>query len=259
MRGHPLRQARAILGYVARRTLPPAVLHHLRKIRRRRPGQPQVGQARLGDLRRLTPFSRRFGFDRGLPVDRYYIERFLAVHAHDVRGRVLEIKDDDYTRRFGGQRVTRSDVLHIVAGNPKATIVADLTDADSVPSGAFDCIILTQVLPFIPDPQAAVQTLHRILAPGGCVLATVPGICQVDRHEMERWGDHWRFTSLSARLVFERAFLPQNVGVDVYGNVLAAGALLYGLASNELSPEELDFRDADYEVVIAIRAVTPTR
>ena len=259
MRGHPLRQARAILGHVARRTLPPAVLRHLRKVRRRRLGQPEVGLARLGDLRRLTPFSRRFGFDRGLPVDRYYIERFLAVHAHDVRGRVLEVKDDDYTRRFGGQRVTRSDVLHIVAGNPKATIVADLTDADSVPSGAFDCIILTQVLPFIPDPQAAVRTLHRILAPGGCVLATVPGICQVDRHEMERWGDYWRFTSLSARLVFERAFLPQHVSVEVYGNVLAAGALLYGLASSELSPEELDFHDPDYEVVIAIRAVTPTR
>jgi SAM-dependent methyltransferase len=257
MRGNPLTQATAILSHVARRTLPPALLQHLRKVRRGRPDQPAVGQARLGDLRRLTPFSRRFGFDRGLPVDRHYIERFLAFHARDVRGRVLEIKDNDYTRRFGGQRVTHSDILHVVAGNPKATIVADLTDADSVPSGAFDCIILTQVLPFIGDPLAAVRTLHRILAPGGCVLATVPGISQIDRHEMERWGDYWRFTSLSARMLFEKAFSPEHVSVDVYGNVLSAVALLYGLASSELSPEELDFRDADYEVVIAIRAVTP--
>ena len=28
---------------------------------------------RFGDLRRLVPFSREFGFDRGTPVDRFYI------------------------------------------------------------------------------------------------------------------------------------------------------------------------------------------
>jgi SAM-dependent methyltransferase len=190
-------------------------------------------------------------------VDRYYIERFLAAHADDVRGRVLEVKDDRYTRRFGGERVSRSDVLHVVPGNPRATIVADLADADSLPPGVFDCAIVTQVLPFIRDPQAAVRTLHRILAPGGHVLATVPGISQIDRHEMERWGDYWRFTSLSARMLFERVFAPEQVTIDVYGNVLSAAGLLYGLASSELSQQELDFQDPDYEVVIAVRAVKP--
>jgi SAM-dependent methyltransferase len=172
---------------------------------------------------------------------------------------VLEIKDDDYTRRFGGDRVTRSEVLHVVPGNPKATIVADLTDADHVPSEAFDCIILTQVLPFIRDSRAAVRTLHRVLAPGGIVLATVPGISQIDRHEMDRWGDYWRFTSLSARVLFEDVFAPQLVSVEAYGNVLSAAALLYGLASTELRQEELDHRDPDYEVVITVRAGKPIR
>jgi SAM-dependent methyltransferase len=190
-------------------------------------------------------------------VDRYYIERFLAAHAADVRGRVLEVKDDRYTRRFGGERVSRSDVLHLVAGNPKATIVADLTKPDTLPADTFDCAIITQVLPFIRDPQAAVQTLHRIVAPGGAVLATVPGISQIDRHEMERWGDYWRFTSLSARLLFESAFGAEHVTVEVHGNVLAATALLYGLAREELTDAELQARDPDYEVIIAIRAVKP--
>jgi len=113
------------------------------------------------------------------------------------------------------------------------------------------------VLPFIRDPQAAVQTLHRIVAPGGAVLTTVPGISQIDRHEMERWGDYWRFTSLSARLLFESAFGAEHVTVEVHGNVLAATALLYGLAREELTDAELQARDPDYEVIIAIRAVKP--
>jgi glycosyltransferase involved in cell wall biosynthesis len=217
---------------------------------------PGTRPVRFGTLRRLTPVSRRFGWDRGgLPVDRYYIERFLQQHARDIAGHVLEVRDDTYTRKFGGTNVTRADVLHPTTENENATIVADLTSADHVPSDTFDCIVLTQVLPFIPDVQAAVRTLHRILRPGGVVLATVPGISQIVRYDMDRWGDYWRFTSLSARRLFECGFPEGEVRVEAHGNVLAATAFLQGLSSGDLRPEELDYRDPDYEVLITVRAV----
>jgi SAM-dependent methyltransferase len=192
---------------------------------------------RFGDLRRLKPISRVFGFDRGLCIDRYYIENFLAKHAEDIRGHVLEIGDDTYTRRFGGDRVARSDVLHVQEGNPKATIVADLTCADSIPSDTFDCIIFTQTLQFIYDVRAAIRHLYRILKPGGVLLATFPGISQISRYDMDRWGDYWRFTTLSARRLFEEVFPPGNVTVRAYGNVLAAVAFLHGLSAEELRRE----------------------
>jgi glycosyltransferase involved in cell wall biosynthesis len=217
---------------------------------------PATKPVRFGTLRRLTPVSRRFGWDRGgLPIDRYYIERFLERYASDIAGHVLEVRDDAYTRKFGGSRVTRVDVLHPTTENEKATIVADLTSAEHVPSNTFDCVVLTQVLPFIPDVQAAVRTLQRILRPGGVVLATMPGISQIVRYDMDRWGDYWRFTSLSARRIFECAFSKGGVRVEAHGNVLAATAFLQGLSSRELRPDELDHHDADYEVLITVRAV----
>ena len=251
------RAARA-LARLARTAVPPSLRPYLARWWRGGGRTAPVGRVRLGDLRRTEPLSRRFGYDRGQPVDRYYIERFLAAHATDIRGHVLEVKDDRYMRRFGGERVSSSDVLHVVSGNPKATIVADLSDPGTLPPATFDCAIITQVLPFIRDPQAAVHTLHRILAPGGSALVTVPGISQIDRHEMERWGDYWRFTSLSARVLFESVFGAEHVTVEVHGNVLAATALLYGLASEELTDAELQTRDPDYEVIIAIRAAKPS-
>jgi SAM-dependent methyltransferase len=190
-----------------------------------------------------------------LPVDRYYIERFLERHAGDIAGHVLEVRDDAYTRKYGGDRVVRTDVLHPVPGNPKATIVADLSHADQLAGDTFDCIVLTQVLPFIPDVQAAVRTLHRILRPGGVVLATMPGISQIVRYDMDRWGDYWRFTTMSARRLFECAFPGGDVRVEAHGNVLVAAAFLYGLSSRELRPEELEQHDPDYEVLITVRAV----
>jgi glycosyltransferase involved in cell wall biosynthesis/SAM-dependent methyltransferase len=213
-------------------------------------------RVRLGGLRRLTPVSRKFGWDRGgLPVDRYYIERFLEQHAGDIRGRVLEAKDDAYTRRFGGAGVTRADVLHPTRDNPRATIVADLTQAEAIPDDTFDCVLLTQVLPFIPDVPAAVKTLHRILRPGGVALVTVPGISQIVRYDMDRWGDYWRFTTRSVLRLFEAAFPSGDIAVEAHGNVLVATAFLHGLSTRDLRQHELEYRDPDYEVLITVRAV----
>jgi glycosyltransferase involved in cell wall biosynthesis len=240
---------------IARVMVPPVVRSWLGDRLRGRGSGPRVRPVRFGSLRRLTPVSSQFGWDRGgLPVDRYYIERFLTRYASDIGGHVLECRDDGYIRKFGGGRVTRVDVLHPTADNPKATIVADLTRAEDVPSDAFDCVVLTQVLPFIPDVAAAIRTLHRILRPGGVVLATMPGISQIIRYDMERWGDYWRFTSLSARRLFECGFPEGDIRVETHGNVLAATAFLQGISSRELRPEELDHHDPDYEVLITVRA-----
>jgi SAM-dependent methyltransferase len=208
-----------------------------------------------GSLRRTEPVSRQFGFDRGTPIDRYYIEQFLTERANDIRGAVLEIGDATYTRRFGGKRVARSDVLHATADNRRATLVGDLASGRGIPESAYDCIILTQTLLCIYDVKSAVANACRALKPGGVVLATVPGISQISRYDMDRWGDFWRFTSRSARRLFADVLGDDNVNVASYGNVLAATAFLHGLSAEELNREELGQPDADYEVTIAVRAV----
>lgn len=216
---------------------------------------PPVGWVRFGNLRRLKPVSSDYGNSRGLEIDRYYIEKFLAEFSTDVRGHVLEIKHNAYTIRYGGDRVTQSDVLHPVEGNPDATIVADLTKADHLPSNAFDAIIFTQTLQVIYDIRSTIATLHRILKPGGILLATASGMAQLSLEDFDKWGEYWRFTSQSARLLFEEAFSEENVTVRSYGNVLAAISFLEGLAVEDLRKKELDAVDRSYEVLIAVRAV----
>lgn len=235
---------------LARRLLPRGLRRRLTRLR----SWPPVGRVRFGSLRRLRPISREWGFDRGRPVDRYYIEGFLTTHAKAVRGRVLEVAEDSYTRMLGGDRVIRSDVLHVAEGRPGVTIVADLASGDAIPSEAFDCVIVTQTLQCIYDVKAAIGTLHRILKPGGVVLATFPGISKVSREDMDRWGYHWAFTTCSARRLFEEFFAPEDVLVEARGNVLSAISFLHGLADRELEPAELDFHDPDYEVLIGVRA-----
>jgi GNAT superfamily N-acetyltransferase/SAM-dependent methyltransferase len=220
--------------------------------------RPASAHARLrvepAALQRLVPASRAFGFDRGGPVDRHYIERFLAAHAQDIRGAVVEIGDDHYTRRFGGNRVGSSAVLDHGAANPRATIVADLADAPHVPDASFDCAICTQTLMFLFPVDAAVATLHRILRPGGVALVTLAGISQIVRHDMDHGGDWWRFTTASAQRLFEDAFAGGEVEVGSHGNTLAATAFLLGLGMQEVSAQDLDIHDPDYQLIVTVRA-----
>jgi SAM-dependent methyltransferase len=222
---------------------------------------PVVGFVRFGNLRRVRPISKVFGLDRGARercIDIYYIERFLLEHAGDISGRVLEVGDNAYTRKFGGARVVQSDVLHARADNPNATIVTDLTVGDQIPSDAFDCIICTQTLQFIYDVHAAVRTLYRILRPGGVLLATFTGISQISRYDMDRWGDYWRFTTKSAERLIGECWPSNGLSVETHGNVLLCVAYLHGLTIHELKTEELEYRDPDYPLVITVRAVKPS-
>ena len=219
--------------------------------------RPPVGWVRFGSLRRVNPIGKVWPNQRGLPIDRYYFEGFLQRNAGDIKGHVLELGDATYTRRFGGDHVLISDVIHANEGNPSATIVADLSYADHIPSDTFDCIILTQTLLLIYDLKAALQTLYRMLKPGGILLATVPGITPIVREDIEECGQDWRFTSLSVRRLFSEIFPDENLAIEVHGNVLSATAFLYGLASSELRRSELDFQHPDYELIIAVRAQKP--
>jgi len=207
----------------------------------------------FGTLRHTQPVNPAFGMGRGTPVDRYYLARFLEARAALIRGRVLEVGDREYTECYG-TGVTSSDVLHFEPGSDQATIVGDLSAIPQVPDGSFDCIILTQTLHYIFDMPAAVRELHRILAPGGTVLCTVPGLSQISRWDMDRWGDRWRLTSLSARELFELAFPSHGVEVATYGNALSGLCFIEGIPAERISTRELDVNHPDYQILVAVSA-----
>src|SRR3954466_78773 len=146
------------------------------------------------------PLSRRFGLDRGRPVDRVFIEAFLAEYTSDVRGRVLEVYEPTYTERFGGAAVTRWEVVDATADNPRATLVGDLREHGWLPERSFDCVILTQTVQFAPEPAAMVSVIAAALAPGGVLLATFPGVSHRSRAgESAPLWEQWRFTSDGVR------------------------------------------------------------
>lgn len=207
----------------------------------------------VGRIRSSRPLSENWGYDRGTPIDRYYIEAFLARNAADVKGDVLEVQEDDYSRRFGGAKVKRQDILNIDATNPAATIIGDLADPETLPTGHFDCIILTQTLHLVFDVAKAIANVRRALRPGGVALITVPGITPVSSGLGYSW--YWSLTEQAVRRLLEAHFDPAKVTVETHGNLLAATAFLHSAAVEEVSRRKLDLFDPAYPVVVTARAV----
>lgn len=203
----------------------------------------------------LEPVSRIWGLDRGSAIDHYYIEKFLSSHAADIRGATLELADSRYTRKYGGDRVSRGDVLHLVAGNSEATLVGNLATGVGIPRDTFDCMIVINTFLLIYEVRAAIANCYDALKEGGVLLAHFTGIANRCPDDNAWAGDYWRFTSASARQLCEEVFRTNDVTVTAFGNVRTATAYLYGLAAEELQPEELDYRDPNYEVAILVRAV----
>jgi peptidoglycan/xylan/chitin deacetylase (PgdA/CDA1 family) len=205
-----------------------------------------------GDLRRTDPVSRDWGYDRGGPVDRRFIESFVEQHSSDVKGVVLEVQEGELTRHAGGPRVTRSEILDVNAANEAATIIADLRDASDVASDGYDCIILTQTLHVIDDMAAALRECHRLLKTSGVLLATFPSASRVCLEYGER-GDFWRTTPAGVQALVEPVFGAENVGTSTFGNVLTNVAFLHGIGRSELTDEEYATADPYFPALVGLR------
>ena len=208
-------------------------------------------KARIRLMAGVQPLSVFWGHERGLPICRYYLEQFLREFASDIRGQCLEFADDWYTSRVGGSAVKRVDILHIDGSNPAATIVADLTKPNKIPSEQFDCIICTFVLHVIGELDKAVADLRRILRKDGVLLVAVPHIsmCDPQYHEL------WRFTPEGLSRVLGSAFGAERVTVRAYGNSLTAAGQIRGLVPDEFTRAELDHHDERFAVTVCARAI----
>lgn len=193
----------------------------------------------------LRPISDCYGYDRGTPVDRIYIEAFLRCHRHDIRGHGAEIKTDDYLRRFGRDQVRNTTVIDIDPRNLQARLRADLSHPHSLPTETFDCIVLTQTLQLLADPTVALTNCHQALRSGGALLVTVPCLGRIS--PSSRSQDQWRFTPAGLWQLFSAWDGP--VTVTGHGNLRVCLAALLGEATEDLAPAELAHHDPDFPLV----------
>jgi len=200
-----------------------------------------------GNLRRTRPFSEHYGFDRGTPIDRYYVLKFLQNYRQYITGVVLEIQSTAYTTVCGhAVRLSESTDIDPQHGT---TYVCDLIQSESVlTSNTYDCFLLPNTLNHLKDVTASLRHALRVVRPGGVVLATAPTLTPLTPD----FSEYRRFTTMGLRDLVEQARFDCEFSIESFGNVLAANAALMGIAAEELTSAELDVNDSRYPVLITL-------
>ena len=196
-------------------------------------------------LSSCEPVSRFFGNDRGTPIDRYYIEKFLERESNrlDISGHILEVGDNRYSRLFFSQ--CENDILDYSKG-------MDLTKPDTLPKNKYECFICTQVFHQIYDVKRAIEGAYYLLKRNGILLATVCG-CVSKLAKNDEYEHFWGFTCASIERLIKSSFGNQ-VEIEPYGNAMAATAFIQGLSVEEIDSTLLENKDEEFVICISIVA-----
>lgn len=200
----------------------------------------------------LIPTSKRFGLERGTAIDRFYIEKFLNEHREYIKGSVMEIADNRYTKMFT-ENITESVVMH-VNGWGEGVIQGNLATGEGIIENSIDCLICTQTIQFIYDVHNVVRNIYKLLKPNGRVLLTAAAIAQLSLYDYKNWGEYWRFTDQSMKKLFQEAFKAEQIEVYTYGNMKAAIAFMYGMCQEEIKQSDLDYQDGQFPMIVAVHA-----
>lgn len=187
---------------------------------------------------KLLPISSDFGWSRGTPVGRYYVNKFVAEKAARLGGTILEFGESRYKACF--KTVHCYQVIDVFPG-PSVDYVCDIHDVSSVPEHHFDVIVCTQVLEHVERPVDALRQLHKLLKQDGHLICTVPFLAHI--HYVPT--DFYRFSIDAICSALEIA------GFEVLearnsGNALVTLGSLLGFCAEDFDEKEMSVVDGIY-------------
>lgn len=205
-----------------------------------------LGAIDFGDFRGQLPFCPQFGSLRGTPIDRYYLDKFIAEIREEVVGNTLEIGGKKDNRLLYGVNKAAPYLTMDLAGKG-LDIIGDAHDISAVEKGSLDSVIIFNVLEHCQRPWVVVDNIYEWLKDNGQVFCMVPNAQRV--HNFPK--DYWRIfpdaiDSLFARFPHRKLY--------IYGNPLTTIASYMGVAAEELKAEELDAAQENYPVASCIHA-----
>lgn len=208
---------------------------------------PTVNSIDWGDLKRIAPFCQTFGFLRGKPIDRYYLDKFINEIKQEICGDILEIGATENARESYDLNSDSSYRVMNVCVWKGVDIVGDAHDTNNVEAESFDTILLFNVLEHCYAPWLVLENIHKWLKPGGKCFVSVPSAVRIHHIPQDYWRPlpdafNWMLRNFSQWQVF------------TYGNAMTVVASYYGVSAEELTTEELDSYHSDYPVITCVSA-----
>lgn len=135
------------------------------------------------------------------PASLSLLKPLLPVFENYVKGSLLDAGAGRLSYRFILERFCKTyKSIDIDVRGPKVDSVGDIQNLP-VKEGVFDTVFCTQVLEHVPEPQKAMDEIHRVLKSGGHAIFTVPhlGYLHNEPH------DYFRYTKHGLKFMLEKS------------------------------------------------------
>ncbi|XHU96546.1 MAG: methyltransferase domain-containing protein [cyanobacterium endosymbiont of Rhopalodia gibba] len=208
---------------------------------------PEINSLDWGIFKKLVPICHLFGLTRGTPIDHYYLNQFVEEIRGEIKGKILEIGGTPKDRDF--YEVNAHDSYQVLNLEPGLgiDIVGDIHDPSVIETESVDSVIIFNVLEHCYAPWIAVQNIYRWLKIGGKYFAMVLNAVRIHGTPI----DYWRPLPDGMKYLF-KDFSKQKL--YIYGNLITLIASYHGIATEELSSEEINNFNLDYPVTTCIVA-----
>ena len=201
-------------------------------------------------LNSINKYSEKFGFDRGTPIDRYYIDEFIRnLELNNEFNTALEFGELNYVEQFNvSHKFFLSHPDFSKSKDTKNQILFDLNTQKKYDGQKFDLIISTNVINFTKNPFVTLRHHIDMLNIDGTIFLTASSSMPISQFDAERWGDYWRFTPDAMHHLLEN--LDCEYQVESLGNFKSSVAFLCGLASEEMEESDLKEKDNRYPLLV---------
>ena len=131
---------------------------------------------------------------------RFLLDQALEAAVPLMRGTVVDLGGKRTYKRGEFRPPERQAERWIYVNLARESGPDVVADAGAVPlrSASADCVICTEVLEHLVDPAACVHEAHRLLRPGGVIIASVPFLYPVHGDP----SDYQRYTADGLRRLF---------------------------------------------------------
>ena len=201
-------------------------------------------------LRSIKKHSEKFGFDRGTPIDRYYIDHFLKnLNLENNFNRSLEFGEILYSDSFKvKEKYFLSHPEYETRDIASNQILFDLNSEHSYEGTKFDLILSTNVINFTKNPFVSIKHHIDMLNSRGTLVLTVSASMPISKFDAERWGDYWRFTPDGLNQLLRT--LNCEYHIKSFGSFVTSIAFLCGLSAEEIDATDLNKNDDSYPIVV---------
>lgn len=201
-----------------------------------------------------------FGHLGGTPVDRVLIENFLENASKSLvvngNGIAVEVGSTDYIKKyFPKSQHLRLDFVKDLEIHQSGlnSLSGDLCHLSPKTENFIDVLLLTQVLSFTENPDAALNVIGKLLKPGGVVILTDPFLTPISMFDEIRWGEFSRFTERNLRRLLTDQDWVESQEISFLGNSVTSAAIIMGIPAEQVEKKWFaPVRDSHATVITAI-------